>query len=341
MHTKPVLLRTLATIPLLAGSLALATPAAHAEAAVHATAGLWKVESRTNPDGPGKAIDVLHDGKPVVRLIHGDGQMKPFLHVFGTDGDLLTNPGLDAAGEPAGRFPHHRGIFIGWNRIQSDLGNDDLWHFTKGEWMDVTAIRHVKATDDAAEIAIDVAWRSPAKDDDGSNILINETRTMRVTKPDGGATVIDATFHLTAARKLTLGGDLQHAGVHFRAHNEVADRAAETLYLWSPDVENRNGRIINPEMRWCRLVFPRGDRWYSAIQMNAPGNPTEELSWRDYGRFGFFFSQALDKDESITLNHRFVVSPIVAPENAAFPEAVATRIREHSEDAHREYAASF
>ncbi len=325
-------------IPLVAGMLAATGAAAHAEAAVHATAGPWKIESRTNPDGPGKAIDVLHDGKPAARLIHGDGQMKPFLHVFGVDGELLTNPGLDAAGKTIGQFPHHRGIFIGWNQIRSELGNDDLWHLRHGEWMEVTAIRHVKATDEHAEIAVEIAWRSQKKDDAGSNVLVNEVRTMRISRPDGAATtVVDAEFELTAARDITLGGDLQHAGVHFRAHRDVGDRAKETVYLWSPDVENGNGRIVNPEMRWCRFVFPMGEHWYSAIQFNAPQNPTEELSWRDYGRFGFFFSQPLEKDTSLTLRHRFVVSPIMPPDDGAFPENVEVIIRERSDAAYRAF----
>ena len=58
----------------------------------------WEIIEKSNPQGPGKAVDVINAGKNVARLVYGDGQIKPFLHVFGTDGELVTNPGLDKAG---------------------------------------------------------------------------------------------------------------------------------------------------------------------------------------------------------------------------------------------------
>ena len=88
----------------------------------------WEIHKKNNPLGPGQAIDVLSSGKLIVRLVYGEGQIKPFLHVFGTDGELVTNPGLDKSGKGAGLFNHHRGIFIGWNRVSSDLGKYDMWH---------------------------------------------------------------------------------------------------------------------------------------------------------------------------------------------------------------------
>ena len=39
--------------------------------------GDWKVVEHPNPLGPGKAVEVLHDGKSVARLVHGDGQTRP------------------------------------------------------------------------------------------------------------------------------------------------------------------------------------------------------------------------------------------------------------------------
>ena len=288
------------------------------------------------------AFDILHQGKPAARLIYGDGQMKAFLHVFGVDGEMLTNPGLDGEGNEAGRFPHHRGIFIGWNQIRSELGSDDLWHFRRDELMEVVDVRESAVTADHAEMVADIVWRSSKKDDDGENALVRETRTLRVSMPDGPATtVVDARFDLTAVRDLTLGGDLQHAGVHFRAHRDVADRSGDTIYMWDPEVGAGGGRIINSEMRWCRFVYPIGDAWYSTIQLNAPGNPTEELSWRDYGRFGFFFKREMEKDDSLTLNYRFITSTVVAPREDGYDEAVANLIRERSDEAYERYSEKF
>ena len=97
----------------------------------------WSIAEGPNKGGPGKQVLVSADGKPVARFVHGEGQFKPYLHVYGEEGELLTNAGLDAAGKAAGKYPHHRGIFIGWNKLTSDLGNFDLWHFNTGGMMDL------------------------------------------------------------------------------------------------------------------------------------------------------------------------------------------------------------
>lgn len=314
---------------------------ASAVAASPASTSPWTTHQRDNPDGPGTAFDAIHDGQPAARLIFGDGQMKPFLHLFGMDGELLTNPGIDAEGETTGRFPHHRGIFIGWNKIRSELGNDDLWHLRDKESKEVTGIRIAEITDDHVEIVVDVIWRSSNKDDSGDNALIRETRTLRISKPSEATLVVDASFALTAVRDLHLGGDLQHAGIHFRAHRDVDNRRSETVYFWDPEVDAGGGRIVNPDMRWCRFIYPIGDRWYTTIQLNAPGNPTEELSWRDYGRFGFFFKREMTKGESLTVNYRFITTPATAPGEGGFEQSATEAIREYSNTIYETYANRF
>ena len=47
---------------------------------------------------------------------------KPYLHVFDADG---TAPITKGAG---GDFTHHRGIFIGWNKISVGGKTMDRWH---------------------------------------------------------------------------------------------------------------------------------------------------------------------------------------------------------------------
>jgi hypothetical protein len=47
--------------------------------------------------------------------------------------------------------------------------------------------------------------------------------------------------------------------------------------------------------------------------MNAPSNPVEELSWRDYGRFGYFFKRTLAAGETLDLDYRFLVERAEAP----------------------------
>ena len=135
----------------------------------------------------------------------------------------------------------------------------------------------------------------------------------------------EAVGFLTAARDLTLGGDLQHAGCHFRAHAEVAAKGTKfTSYLWEPKGKVAgNGKVLSKDWKWARLQFPIGKNWYSATQFNAQNQPVEELSWRDYGRFGFFFKKDLKKGETQKLNYRFHIAPSQAPALESYPPQVS------------------
>ncbi len=301
----------------------------------------WQVLEADNPEGPGSVVEVREGQHLVARLVHGEGQMKPFLHVFGRGGERLTNPGLDEAGETQGEFPHHRGIFIGWNHIDSELGRDDLWHLRQGEWMEVVEIKRKQGGDSGALIEAEIVWRSSEKDDQGSNELLREIRTISLSRPEGGVgTQVDVRFQLTAVRDVKLGGDLQHAGIHFRADHTVGARRGETIYLWEPPVDDGGGRIVNADMKWCRFLFPIGDNWYSALQLNPDTNPTEELSWRDYGRFGFFFKHELAAGESFHVDYRFLIEPAEAPagEGGTLTEEQEREARQRAEAAHRAFA---
>lgn len=257
------------------------------------------------------ACDIVHDGKPVARFIHGQGQMKPYLHVFGESGELLTNGGLDKEGKPSGEFPHHRGIFIGW-KVISELGTDDLWHMTRGCKMEVTKLE--KSENSAgATLAAEILWRS-ARETNGSDVLIRETRRLVISRSAEKQTQIDASFVLKPERDLQLAGDLQHSGVHFRAANEVHTREKETSYLTEPEKD-----VKSNDLEWCRLLFPIGEKWYSALQLNAPTNPVEELSMRNYGRFGYFFKKDLKKRAPLELRYRFVVGESESPSEAGKP----------------------
>ena len=137
-----------------------------------------------------------------------------------------------------------------------------------------------------------------------------------MSRPGGQYTQVDARFELKAERNVSLGGDLQHAGIHFRAHTEVAKRNKETSYLWEPIEAEGKGRVIHDNHQWARLLFPIGKRWYIAQEMNAPNNGVKELSWRDYGRFGYFLPKQLKKGEPFNLNFRFAIEEVDAPANS-------------------------
>ena len=266
----------------------------------------WAVKDDANTELPGRKVDITQDGVLRARLIYGEGQIKPYLRVQGEEGDGLNE--WDAKQT----YPHHRGIFIGWNQIRSDLAGPDakvkafdLWHFNNGGTMTVAKFDKLEGGKNSATIVATIEWRGGAKDESGSDLLLNETRTLTVSRPAAKTTQVDAQFVLKPARDLTLGGDLQHAGVHFRASASVEKNARDTAYVWEPDLDGKGGKVASKEMKWARYTFPIGARWYHATELNAPTNPTDELSWRDYGRFGFFFKKDLKKDEPLTIRYRF------------------------------------
>lgn len=279
--------------------------------------GPWGAVTNENIEGPGSGIDFVNGGRLVARFVYGNGQMKPYLHVYGEGGVLLTNAGMSADGQPIGLNYNHRGIFIGWNKVTSDLGVFDLWHMNtygrNGGMMEVTGVKKLRGGD-AAEAEVAIEWRGMRADGSGtSDVIIRETRRTVVSGLAHETTQVDIDFILSAERDVGLHGDLQHAGIHFRATHEMVSRKDEVRFMWEPDLPPGRGRVMSPDFKWCLMRFPVGERWYAALQMNFPENPVEELSWRDYGRFGFFFSRNIPRGEVLHLRYRFIIKETVAP----------------------------
>lgn len=289
----------------------------------------WTVAEAGGDELPGRRLVVRQGERTVAEFVHGDGQAKPYLAVYDGDGNRLTNPGLGPDGKTAGRFPHHRGIFIGWNRIQSGLGMDDLWHM-RGTRMTVDRFDDPKAGPEGVEFTVHIQWFSQNREDEQAGLLVAERRTIRLAEADG-ALAIDHDSVLTAVRDLTLGGDLQHAGLHFRADRAVDDVRGETRYLWVPaELPPGNGRIVSPDLRWVHFRFPLHGHWYGVTQLNRPENAMTELSWRDYGRFGFFRTAQLAAGEELRVSGRFLVERLPDAGDAA-------ALRAKAEAEHRRY----
>jgi hypothetical protein len=322
-----------------------------------ASAASWKITKGNNDDLPGQNVTVTQDGKVVARLIYGEGQVLPYLAIYDTAGRRLTNAGIDKEGKTVGIESHHRGIFIGWNQIKSELGVASLWGLGGSgkankdapSSMRLVEIERIATDKDSATIVARIEWRAPTKDAAGSNLLITETRTLRVSRPAGEvAAQVDTGFRLKAARDLFLGGDVQHAGIHLRVDQAVVARADDTSYLWAPasaptagkgyskTAKGQAGAVVGKDLKWGEFLFPLHGRWYSALQMNAPQNPVEEFSTREYGRFGFFFKRDLKKDESLELKYRFLVRETAAP--VAAPKRSAEQIAQARQEADAAYA---
>ena len=100
-------------------------------------------------DDKTKIATLNHDGQPIFRSMfekidnssqeRRDATYKVYHHVFSPDGERLLTKG------PGGKFPHHRGIFFGYNRISYELDGPkkaDIWHLRKGESQNAEQMFH-------------------------------------------------------------------------------------------------------------------------------------------------------------------------------------------------------
>lgn len=255
-------------------------------------------------------------GRPVLRYMHATldesspdargATYKPYHHVYDPRGKFLVTKG------PGGLFPHHRGLFFGFNRISYDGGKKtaDTWHCNKGEFQSHEDFlsseggpvlgRHVAAID----------WHGQQKD-----VFAKEQRELTVYATSGG-TLIEFASHLeSTVGPVKLDGDPQHAGFQFRATQEVPDKTAKLTYYLRPDGKGEPGKFRNWDAKtrdpktinlpWHALSFVVGEQRYTCCYLDRPQNPKEaRYSERDYGRFGSYFEYELDTDKPLDLNYR-------------------------------------
>ena len=270
--------------------------------AVTTTASALAADGFTLADTAGKQLDVLHGGKPLVRFMYAydpatkeslHDTYKPYLHVFNPSGEKLITKG------PGGQYTHHRGIFIGWNKITFDGKSYDRWHMTGGEQV-VQKISKQDAAADKATFTALVHWNDTAKE-----AFITEERTFTVRRMAAG-TLIDFSAKLSAPRgDVQLNGDPEHAGIHFRPAGELDTK--KTLYHFPAEKPNAHKDTDYP---WVGETFTLGSAPYSVVEMSHPKNAagTRWSAYRDYGRFGAFPVAEIKQGSSATFNYRFLIA---------------------------------
>ena len=259
-------------------------------------------------------------GKPVIQYEHPvfdpddiEHTKKPFHHVYNPAGERLITKG------PGGRFSHHRGIFLGFYVFLD--GSDqriDIWHARNGERSEHNRVIRKMEGPVMGGHVLAIDW----KDLDGDK-FIEEIREVRTFRQPQGHLLIDVRSELTALRdKVLLGGDRHHAGLQFRAAQEVADDSEATRFIrpepWSdlaPDVELGSENIL--DFPWNAMFFEVGGQTYTVSYMSHPSNPDgAEMSERLYGRFGEFFSRELSRGETLVMNYRFWITEGEAPDRS-------------------------
>ena len=239
---------------------------------------------------------------------------KPFHHVFdpATGKVLLTN-GAGLAADKSLQYPHHRGLFMGWMSIKYGANQTaDNWHGKDGVYT-----QHEKTL--ATEAGPVVGRQRSAIHWYGKDGLLfaEETREVGAFNVPGGTLIEFASVVTTKLPKVTLDGDPQHAGVHFRAAMETATKYAKETYYLRPDGKDSPGKTRNwdPKTKqgpvnlpWDAMSFKVADKRYTALYMDRPENPKEaRYSERDYGRFGSYFVYDITPTTPLKVKYRIWV----------------------------------
>ena len=220
---------------------------------------------------------------------------KPYLHVFDSEGKVPITKG------PGGKFTHHRGIFIGWNRMRFGGNGYDRWHMKGGEIIHQEFASQQADAEHAAFTSL-THWN-----DESGNPMIQEERTMAVcAAPAPFRLIIDFEATLTApVGDVVLDGDPEHAGVQYRPADEIASE--ETIYVFpQADADPR----VDLDYPWVGETYILNSKQHSVVEMNHPDNPkgTKYSAYRDYGRFGAFFTAEIPSGQSLTMKYRFLIA---------------------------------
>jgi hypothetical protein len=298
----------------------------------------------------GESIELRYGARPVIEYMcapyddstpeRRDETYKVYHHVFSPDGSVRLTKG-----DTGGLYPHHRGLFYGFNQVTYGDGRHcDIWHCTNGAYQSHEGVIQQSADSESAGHTVAIDWHGV----DGE-LFARERRTavVRMIEPSPGPSLqgrgnavepspgpslrgrgiqIDWSSHLETAdgRPFHLDGDPQHAGFHFRAAQEVADKTfAQTCYVRTDGRgapgETRNwdaastDAAMNAECTnrpWDAMSIVVGGKRYTILYLDHPGNPKPaRYSERDYGRFGSYFVVDVTAERPLDVRYRIWVQP--------------------------------
>src|SRR5690606_17367271 len=127
---------------------------------------------------------------------------------------------------PGGLYTHHRGLYIGFNKITYGDGRTcDTWHCTGKAYQSHEKFLEEQTSSDGGRHQVAIDWHGQE-----GEVFAREERELAVGRRDGGL-MIDFRSRLVpvGVDQIQLDGDPQHAGFQFRAAQEVAaDNAKQT-----------------------------------------------------------------------------------------------------------------
>lgn len=272
-----------------------------------------------------ETLDLFLGQQPILRFVHArrDGTTegthyrtyKPFHQVFAPDDqDLILTSGVPDQQQPH-LYPHHRGLFFGFNRISYNGKKADTWHATQQVFTSCEDLQIGEVNDTSASHWAIIGWYGSDQEK-----FAEETRKVVVHHVPVGIQIDWISELRSMGGSIRLDGDPQHAGFHFRANQEVALKNEKQTYFLRPDGKGAPGDVRNWDSQtrdprtinlpWSAMSFVLQDRRYTVLRISSPDNPGETRgSERAYGRFGDYFEFDLEPDRPLRLKYRLWIQP--------------------------------
>jgi hypothetical protein len=242
-------------------------------------------------------VTAPHDGTK-----HEDTS-KVFAHLLDFEGVNPITQGIGGA-----RYPHHRGLFLGWQDTLVGGTDYDSWHMTNC-YQTCTGTIEVPGQYTAgasAAAGIRVEWRSLT----GEAFLTENRYYVLRSVPEGPSLrVCDHVSELRALNApIQLKGDLQHAGMQIRLHGDLAEKESAAYVLPAGAVEGKDDAVSGGWWACCTAEI-LGKRYW-VLHMTPPNHPGGQpvYSIRRYGRFGAFSEPTIEEGKALALSYRIVWS---------------------------------
>ena len=226
---------------------------------------------------------------------------KVYHHLFDFAGEAPITKG------PGGKYTHHRGLYVGWNKTTAGGKTTDFWHMKPlGNVQRHAGFIESESLAGAvmARRAALVDWVTPE-----GKTVIQDVRTFSTYNQGKGRTTIDVDLKIESrAGDIRLDGDAQHAGLQFRAAQEVADNEKETVYVLPAGAARDKDDLAKAP--WATAIFKVGGHRYAVMYMTHPSNRHRDsavISARLYARFGEFFPTDLKAGEPLLMKYRIAV----------------------------------
>jgi len=237
---------------------------------------------------------------------------KVFHHVYMPGFELPITKGA------GGLFPHHRGLFYGFNKItvtqDETQAEIDTWHARKAHQSLDQVVSHEAGPVFGRQV-LKINWVneavSPAK------VFAVELREL-VVVAIGDQRLIQFSSRLESkAGDIELKGDPQHAGFQFRASQQVADVTKGKTYYVRPDGKDEPGSFRNwpadtshVDLPFHAMSFVLDNKRLTCIRLDQPQNPRPaRFSERDYGRFGCYFEYQLKPEQPLEVKYQLQLIP--------------------------------